>query len=168
MVEPVRHRQTKGAATDMFEPKVTASHLDSTPEAVIRCLRLKNGTRAYRFTIKTGIGSKQPTARRFTLRTVSAVSLRSRNVRGRYPDFSGGRPPARADSLFGNDCLWEEGETAPRMLSIGLHLRMIGRPGRVGALRRILEHITSRDGVWITSRHSIAKHWLAAGDQGLG
>jgi len=66
------------------------------------------------------------------------------------------------------DCLWEEGEAAPRMLSVGLHLRMIGRPGRIGALRRILEHMTSRDGVWITSRHSIAKHWLAASDQGLG
>jgi peptidoglycan/xylan/chitin deacetylase (PgdA/CDA1 family) len=60
------------------------------------------------------------------------------------------------------DWLWEEGETAPRMLSIGLHLRMIGRPGRIGALRRILQHITSRSGVWIASRRSIAEHWLAA------
>jgi peptidoglycan/xylan/chitin deacetylase (PgdA/CDA1 family) len=60
------------------------------------------------------------------------------------------------------DCLWEEGGTAPRMLSIGLHLRMIGRPGRIAALRQILKHITSREGAWIASRRSIAQHWLAA------
>lgn len=40
--------------------------------------------------------------------------------------------------------LWEEGETVPRMLSVGLHLRMTGRPRRIGALRRILEHMSRR------------------------
>jgi hypothetical protein len=47
------------------------------------------------------------------------------------------------------------------MLSIGLHLRMIGRPGRIAALERILEHIGSSQPAWITTRADIARHWLA-------
>ena len=60
------------------------------------------------------------------------------------------------------DWLWHEGEHVPRMLSIGLHLRMIGRPGRIVALQRILEHMRGRGGAWITSREAIARHWIAA------
>ena len=59
------------------------------------------------------------------------------------------------------DWLYEEGETAPRMLSIGLHLRMIGRPGRIGALDRILRHITNRGDAWVARRVDIANHWLS-------
>jgi peptidoglycan/xylan/chitin deacetylase (PgdA/CDA1 family) len=58
------------------------------------------------------------------------------------------------------DWLWREGETKPRMLSIGLHLRMIGRPGRVGALEKILQHIKVRGDTWIATREQIALHWL--------
>ncbi len=58
------------------------------------------------------------------------------------------------------DCLWREGEHQARMLSIGLHLRMIGRPGRIAALERILSHIAQRGGAWIASREAIARHWL--------
>ncbi|WP_341895316.1 polysaccharide deacetylase family protein [Ferrovibrio terrae] len=60
------------------------------------------------------------------------------------------------------DWLAQEGRTAPRMLSIGLHLRMIGRPGRIGALDRILAHITHSGAAWIAPRAEIAKYWLAA------
>jgi peptidoglycan/xylan/chitin deacetylase (PgdA/CDA1 family) len=59
------------------------------------------------------------------------------------------------------DWLAREGETAPKMISIGLHLRMIGRPGRIGALDRILGHIASSQAAWIATRADIAKHWLA-------
>ena len=59
------------------------------------------------------------------------------------------------------DWLWREGERMPRMLSIGLHLRMIGRPGRIGALERILEHLRQRGGAWIATREQIARHWIA-------
>ena len=59
------------------------------------------------------------------------------------------------------DRLWREGANAPRMLSIGLHLRMIGRPGRIGGLETILDHIVQRGGAWIARRDSIARHWLA-------
>lgn len=60
------------------------------------------------------------------------------------------------------DWLWQEGASQPRMLSVGLHLRMIGRPARIVALQRILEHMHQRGGAWITSREAIARHWLAA------
>lgn len=60
------------------------------------------------------------------------------------------------------DWLAQEGRTAPRMLSIGLHLRMIGRPGRIGALDRILRHITQSGSAWIAPRAKIARHWLAS------
>jgi allantoinase len=43
------------------------------------------------------------------------------------------------------------------MLSVGLHLRIVGRPGRIGAVETILKHIASQEGVWIASRGAIAK-----------
>jgi peptidoglycan/xylan/chitin deacetylase (PgdA/CDA1 family) len=64
------------------------------------------------------------------------------------------------------DWLWREGGDAPRMLSVGLHLRMIGRPGRIGALERILRHLHDKGGAWVTSRERIARHWLAHTDEG--
>lgn len=59
------------------------------------------------------------------------------------------------------DWLHREGDHAPKMMSIGLHLRMIGRPGRIGALERILAHMADKGGVWIARRADIARHWLA-------
>jgi peptidoglycan/xylan/chitin deacetylase (PgdA/CDA1 family) len=59
------------------------------------------------------------------------------------------------------DWLVREGETAPKMMSIGLHLRIVGRPARMVALDRILSHITSSGAAWIAPRVHIAKHWLA-------
>jgi peptidoglycan/xylan/chitin deacetylase (PgdA/CDA1 family) len=60
------------------------------------------------------------------------------------------------------DWLAREGERAPRMLSVGLHLRMIGRPARMKALEQILAHLRAMPGVWIATRAQIARHWLAA------
>lgn len=57
------------------------------------------------------------------------------------------------------DALYMEGETAPKMLSIGLHCRIIGRPARIMALRRFLSYIQSKQRVWIARRIDIAKHW---------
>jgi allantoinase len=59
------------------------------------------------------------------------------------------------------DWLHREGAHAPKMMSIGLHLRMIGRPGRISALDRILRHIADRGDAWIARRVDIANHWLA-------
>lgn len=57
-----------------------------------------------------------------------------------------------------------EAQTAaqPRLMSLGLHLRIIGRPGRIGALRAFLEHAGRAQGVWVTSRGAIAQHFAAA------
>jgi putative urate catabolism protein len=58
------------------------------------------------------------------------------------------------------DLLWREGEEgSPKMLSIGLHVRIIGRPGRTAALERLLDHMLGRERVWITRRIDIARHW---------
>lgn len=58
------------------------------------------------------------------------------------------------------DFLYEEGcDGAPKMLSIGLHCRLIGRPGRAAALRRAIEHFKSHEGVWFATRLEIAEHW---------
>jgi peptidoglycan/xylan/chitin deacetylase (PgdA/CDA1 family) len=58
------------------------------------------------------------------------------------------------------DWLHREGAHAPKMLSLGLHLRMIGRPGRIGALDRILRHIADKGEAWVARRVDIAHHWL--------
>ena len=61
------------------------------------------------------------------------------------------------------DWLAREGREAPRMMSVGLHLRMIGRPARMPALETILRHLRARPGhAWIATREQIARHWLAA------
>lgn len=57
------------------------------------------------------------------------------------------------------DLLYREGETAPKMMSVGLHCRLIGRPGRAAALERFLDHVQQHDGVWICRRVEIARHW---------
>lgn len=57
------------------------------------------------------------------------------------------------------DRLYEEGGAAPRMLSIGLHLRTIGRPARIGGLITFLRHVAAHRGVWVARRVDIARHW---------
>jgi putative urate catabolism protein len=63
------------------------------------------------------------------------------------------------------DTLYREGNPAgldaPKMLSIGLHSRLVGRPGRVASLERFLDYVTGHDHVWICRRIDIARHWMA-------
>ena len=59
------------------------------------------------------------------------------------------------------DCLYREGETRPRMMSVGLHCRLVGRPGRFEGLRRFLDHVLAHDSVWLARRIDIARHWIA-------
>jgi len=63
------------------------------------------------------------------------------------------------DSLYaeGNP----SGDNAPKMMSIGMHCRLLGRPGRITALQRFLDHIQSHDKVWVARRIDIARHWKA-------
>jgi len=57
------------------------------------------------------------------------------------------------------DVLYGEGETAPKMMSIGLHCRIIGRPGRFAALQRFVDYVCAHDHVWLARRIDIARHW---------
>lgn len=57
------------------------------------------------------------------------------------------------------DVLYKEGRTRPRMLSVGLHMRLSGRPGRAAGLARFLDYVTRHDGVWVCRRVDIARHW---------
>jgi putative urate catabolism protein len=57
------------------------------------------------------------------------------------------------------DVLYAEGETAPKMMSVGLHCRLVGRPGRAASLARFLDYIARFDRVWVPSRIEIARHW---------
>jgi len=59
------------------------------------------------------------------------------------------------------DVLYEEGASAPKMLSIGMHCRLLGRPGKFRALQRFLDHIQQHSDVWICTRQQIAEHWVA-------
>lgn len=59
------------------------------------------------------------------------------------------------------DTLYEEGTTAPKMMSVGLHCRLVGRPGRIASLKRFLEYVKQHDDVWLCTREQIAQHWIA-------
>ncbi|MEJ1158259.1 allantoinase PuuE [Prosthecomicrobium sp. N25] len=59
------------------------------------------------------------------------------------------------------DVLYQEGATSPRMLSVGLHCRLVGRPGRAAALARFLDYVAGHDAVWCARRIDIAWHWHA-------
>jgi putative urate catabolism protein len=73
---------------------------------------------------------------------------------------------AQADDFFiylrdSFDALYAEGDERPKMLSIGMHCRLLGRPGRIVALQRFLDHVQKHDRVWICRRADIARHWKA-------
>jgi putative urate catabolism protein len=59
------------------------------------------------------------------------------------------------------DLLYAEGAERPSMMSIGMHCRLLGRPGRMRALQRFLDHVEAHDRVWVTRRIDIARHWKA-------
>ncbi len=58
------------------------------------------------------------------------------------------------------DALYAEGARSPRMMSVGLHCRIVGRPGRIAALERFLKYVSGKRQVWIARRIDIARHWL--------
>jgi peptidoglycan/xylan/chitin deacetylase (PgdA/CDA1 family) len=66
------------------------------------------------------------------------------------------------------DWLREESAQAPRMMSLGVHLRIIGRPGRIGYLERFVRHVRRHERVWIATRAAIAEHWARAHPPGRG
>src|SRR5262249_50733219 len=86
--------------------------------------------------------------------TLDANDMRFINPQG----FGGG------EEFFGYlrdafDLLYAEGEDAPKMMSVGLHTRLVGRPGRAAGLVRFLDYIARKDRVWGATRLDIARHW---------
>lgn len=59
------------------------------------------------------------------------------------------------------DWLYREGADDPKMMSFGLHLRIVGRPGRIGYFERFLQHVRKHDKVWLATREEIALRWIA-------
>ena len=59
------------------------------------------------------------------------------------------------------DVLYGEGAEHPRMMSVGLHMRLVGRPGRFAALQRFLDHVQRHPDVWLCRRIDVARHWIA-------
>ena len=58
------------------------------------------------------------------------------------------------------DVLYEEGKKTPKMMSVGLHCRLIGRPGRIQSLKKFLKYVSKFNDIWICKRIDIAKHWI--------
>ena len=58
------------------------------------------------------------------------------------------------------DALYEEGKTSPKMMSVGLHCRLIGRPGRIQSLKKFLNYALQFKDIWICKRIDIARHWI--------
>ena len=58
------------------------------------------------------------------------------------------------------DALYNEGKIFPKMMSVGLHCRLIGRPGRIQSLRKFLDYVLKHEDVWICKRIDIANHWI--------
>jgi putative urate catabolism protein len=59
------------------------------------------------------------------------------------------------------DALYADGDTAPRMMTVAVHCRLVGKPGRAAAFARFIDHVLARDRVWICRRLDIARHWIA-------
>ena len=83
------------------------------------------------------------------------------NNDGKYAGWTG-----TADQWFSFvrdafDMLLREGAQHPKMMSVGLHMRMIGHPARAAGLERLLDYMLKQEGVWITRRIDIARHWIA-------
>ena len=107
-------------------------------------------------TCRTGSGRRHTTPHLVIPYTLDANDMRFVNPQG----FGGG------DEFFtylkdSFDVLYAEGATAPKMMSIGLHCRVVGRPGRAASLMRFLDYIGKHERVWVPTRLQIAQHWHA-------
>ncbi len=83
------------------------------------------------------------------------------NNDGKYVGWMG-----TSDDFFGFvrdafDMLYKEGARQPKMMSVGVHPRLIGHPARAAGLERLLDHVAAREDVWVTRRIDIARHWVA-------
>ncbi|MEM7021918.1 MAG: polysaccharide deacetylase family protein [Pseudomonadota bacterium] len=88
-------------------------------------------------------------------------SLDTNDMRFQRPEAGFVRAQDFADYVIDAfDWLWDEGAECPKMMTVGLHLRTIGRPARIGGLDRVLAHMRAKGKVWFARRDQIAEHWL--------
>ena len=93
---------------------------------------------------------------------VIPYSLDTNDMRMQRPECGFVGPRDFADYVIAAfDWLWEEGATTPKMMTVGLHPRVIGRPARIAGLDAVLRHMTDKGQVWFARRADIARHWLA-------
>lgn len=93
---------------------------------------------------------------------VVPYSLDTNDMRMQRPECGFVRAKDFADYVIDAfDWLWEEGASAPKMMTVGLHTRIIGRPARIVGLDAVLRHMTDKGSVWFARRDEIARHWLS-------
>jgi allantoinase len=80
---------------------------------------------------------------------------------GKYAGWTGTSDQWFAFMRDAFDMLYKEGAKQPKMMSVGLHMRLIGHPSRAVGLERLLDYVMAKTGVWITRRIDIARHWIA-------
>jgi putative urate catabolism protein len=100
-------------------------------------------------------------ARGLTPHLVIPYTLDANDMRFVNPQGFGGGEEFFAYLKDSFDVLYAEGATAPKMMSVGLHCRIVGRPGRAAALMRFLDYIGTHERVWVPTRLQIAQHWHA-------
>ena len=88
-------------------------------------------------------------------------TLDANDMRFIYPQGFGGGDQFFSYLKDSFDVLYAEGATSPRMMSVGLHCRLVGRPGRAAAVMRFLDYISQHERVWVPTRLQIAQHWHA-------
>ena len=97
---------------------------------------------------------------------VNAQTYLVENIRSTRMICASHRPRPNSGTQFFDylkdafDVLYAEGEAQPKMLSIGLHCRLAGRPARAASLKRFIEYIQGHERVWCARRIDIARHWL--------
>ena len=79
---------------------------------------------------------------------------------GKYAGWVGTSDAWFAFIKDGFDMLYREGRRRPRMMSVGLHMRLIGHPARAVGLERLLDYVMKHEGIWIAPRLAIARHWI--------
>ena len=150
--------QTVKVLTDIAGQRPVGWHTRSTPSPNTRRLLMEEGGFLYD---SDYYGDELPFWQTVEGKPHLIVPYSLTNNDGKYAAGM-----SHADQWFGLvrdafDVLHHEGATAPKMMSVGLHMRLTGHPGRIAGLWRLLDHIQKQQGVWVTSRLAIAKHWMA-------
>ena len=132
---------TRASGRPFFIVLIAGTLMTASPSQLLLRIKIRNGFSSIPF------GRKTP-------RLYLARRKFGRGVFGSGEDFFA----FLRDSF---DLLYEEGAERPRMMSIGLHMRLTGHPGRAKALTQFIQYILGHPRVWVCRREDIARHWIA-------